>query len=314
MKRFVKRTGLFCLAVLLVLGILDVFVSYGLRKSNSNTFNNLNKVFNGEINADLVVNGSSKALVHFSPKILDSVMEINSYNLALDGTEFMVQKTQYDIYLKNNTKPKYVIQTVSSGSLVKNTEIRNQVQFAPYLNVDEINEMAKKYDGFKWYDYYVPFVRYTGEFEQIVDGSFSAFNVHLKQSSKYKGYLEKQAEWDSSFANVMEINPNGISWTFDSASIKLFRDFLEESRAKDITVFLVYPPTYHEFHSYLNNRQEILSFYKKIAEEYAIPFMDYSNCFLSQDKSYFYNSQHLNKKGAELFSQQVANDILKYLD
>lgn len=309
MKRFLRQIAVFISIVLLTFLLLDIYVSYGLRQSNSNTFENLNKIYKGELTADMVINGSSKALVHFSPKILDSALQLYSYNLALDGTEFMVQKAQYDLYLKHNKQPKYVIQTVSSGTLVKNLEIRNQVQFAPYFNLKEVRSLARKYDGFVWYDYYLPFVRYTGEFEQIVDGSFSALNIHLKKNGKYKGYLEKEAQWDSSFADFKKVNPAGIRWDFDSASITLFKDFLRESKARGIQVYLIYPPTYSEFHPYLNNRQEILDFYTEVAKEFDFPFLDYSNCLLSLDKQYFYNSQHLNKRGAELFSRLVAKDL-----
>lgn len=311
MKKFIKKLSLFGLVTLLVLAVVDVWVSYGLRKSTSNTMYTLNKIFDGKLGTDLVINGSSKALVHFSPAILDSVLNVNSYNLALDGTEFLVQNTQYNLLLKHNKPPKYVIQTVSSGTLVKNIEIRNQVQFAPYINVSEVRNLAKKYEGFECYDYYMPFVRYTGEYEQIVDGCASAFGLHLKNTAKYKGYAPRVAQWDSSFAEFKEMNSKGIRWDFDSLSISLFRQFLEANKQKGIQVFLVYPPTYYEFHSYLTNRQGILAFYKNTADEYDVPFLDYSDCYLSRDKSLFYNSQHLNKTGAELFTHLVAEDIKK---
>lgn len=43
-------------------------------------------------------------------------------------------------------------------------------------------------------------------------------------------------------------------------------------------------------------------------------FIDYSNSYLCYDKKYFYNSQHLNKTGAELFSKEVSLKIKEILN
>ncbi|GHV09600.1 hypothetical protein FACS1894162_0470 [Bacteroidia bacterium] len=49
--------------------------------------------------------------------------------------------------------------------------------------------------------------------------------------------------------------------------------------------------------------------YHGFAEKYDIPFLDYTHDPICYDTTYFYNAMHLNKKGAELFSLKLANDI-----
>lgn len=309
MKIFLKNTILFTSILALVLILMDYSVSKGLKKSQSSTFNNLNKIFNSEINADLIVNGSSKALVQISPHILDSVLNLNSYNLGMDGTEFIPQKLQFDLYLKHNKKPKTVLQIVSNTTLSKKPELFEYMKFAPYLDENEIQQVTKQYKGFSFFDYHIPFIRYAGSPNIVINGLLNYINIDIKKDTKYKGYSEKNKNWDNSFSEFVKANKNGVVMNMDANSIKLFENYLLECKKNKIPIFLVYPPTYSNSHRYINNREEIISYYNKISKKYQVPFLDYSNLSISQSKDYFYNSQHLNKKGAELFSKKLSEDI-----
>ena len=48
---------------------------------------------------------------------------------------------------------------------------------------------------------------------------------------------------------------------------------------------------------------------KLVAENEAISFLDYSKDSISFNKDYFYDSFHLNEKGANLFSNKLAMDL-----
>ena len=49
--------------------------------------------------------------------------------------------------------------------------------------------------------------------------------------------------------------------------------------------------------------------FMQIANDYGLPYLDYTYDELSYDTAYFYNTMHLNKTGADLFSRKVARDI-----
>jgi hypothetical protein len=40
-------------------------------------------------------------------------------------------------------------------------------------------------------------------------------------------------------------------------------------------------------------------------------FLDYSSDTICNNKKLFYNSQHLNSKGSEIFTKKLAKDLLK---
>ena len=98
LSKLLKNTIKFSAIVALTVYSIDFIVTKGLRKSNSIHYDNFSKIFSGSMNADLLINGSSKGYVQFSPKILDSLLLTNSYNISLDGNNFLTQNTL--IYLK----------------------------------------------------------------------------------------------------------------------------------------------------------------------------------------------------------------------
>jgi lysophospholipase L1-like esterase len=47
----------------------------------------------------------------------------------------------------------------------------------------------------------------------------------------------------------------------------------------------------------------------QISIKYKIPFIDFSKDSMSYNKEYFYNATHLNKKGADLFTEKLIKKI-----
>lgn len=309
MKKFIHQIILFTISLIITLFFMDKIVSNGLQKTKSATFNNLNKIYNGEINADLIINGSSKALVQISPIILDSILKINSYNLGMDGTEFTPQLLQYQLYQKYNTKPKTIIQIIGNTFLTKKKELYGYQKFAPYFYDKDVKELTKKYEGYSFSDYYIPFLRYSGMYSHIINGILNNFGIDLKQDTNYKGYFEQDRTWDDSFEKFTNKNKNGIINKMDSLSKVDFERYIQNSLKNKIDIILVYPPTYIKSQKLINNRGDIINYYQKIANKYDVPLLDYSNCYISNSTEFFYNSQHLNKKGAGIFTNILANEL-----
>ena len=50
---------------------------------------------------------------------------------------------------------------------------------------------------------------------------------------------------------------------------------------------------------------DVTELFKKFSKKYDIPFYDYSTDTLCFHKKYFYNALHLNKTGAEIFTNKL---------
>jgi hypothetical protein len=81
----------------------------------------------------------------------------------------------------------------------------------------------------------------------------------------------------------------------------------------EIPLVFVYSPEYIEAQELTKNRELILAKVAAIAHAHGFELWDFSNSAMCRDKANFYNSQHLNSQGADLFSSELSQRLLHYL-
>lgn len=309
MKKFILQIVILSIPFVIILSILDYFVTKGLQKTKFGDYKEWNDIYSGNLNSDIVINGSSRAWVHISPKIIDSILNVNSYNLGIDGYSFYMQLGKYNEYVQHNIKPKIIIQTLDISTLSKRDDLYNYEQFFPYIYNSSIKKITKNFIGFSFLDYNMPFYRYRNSSEIVKVGVEEYFSTTNLDNGKYKGYLGMERDWDGSFDEFKKNNPHGVVTKLDSESVELMDTFLSSCKNNNIEVIFVFTPEYIENQRISNNREEIINTYLDFAKKYDLLFFDYSKDTISYQKKYFYNSQHLNKEGAELFTEKMTNDI-----
>lgn len=314
MKRFVIKLLVFCTAPLAVLMPLWTNVDEGLRKSRYFYYAEWNDLFDGNVNADLIILGTSRAWVQFSPRILDSVLGIETYNMGMDGAPFDVQYERLKLYLRHNKKPKYIIQEVGfNTTFAVSLGLPLYQQFLPYLHDSAVWRMVKKaYPAMGVANRYFPGYKYNNQIPLIKEGIWSYLGKS-RPPLKYKGYQGQTRVWDSSFSMMVKKNPNGLKCSTDTNAVNLFKHYLTYCNANNIKVIMVYAPFYYEMNRYINNHEDIIRLINDLSQTYGAPLLDYTNCSIDSNKSYFYNSQHLNKEGSEVFSNMLAEDLKKLL-
>ncbi|MCW3121244.1 MAG: hypothetical protein JWQ38_736 [Flavipsychrobacter sp.] len=305
------RLLLFCIAPLPVLFLLAHIVDTGLKRSRHYFYSEWNDLYAGKINADLIIMGTSRAWVQISPKIIDSMMHLNSYNLGMDGAAFRLQYERFKIYLRHNRKPKYIIQEVGYTTLILNNSLSGPNQYLPYLNDTAVWRITQNSETpFDLADLYFPLYKYNNELPLIKEGIRSYFGKGV-QSAKYKGYQGKDMAWDGLFEEFKKMHPNGHEYPIDKAAVAVFTEYLDFCKANDIKVFMVYTPVYYEALKYVIKPEEVFDILRNYSATYHIPFYDHRTDSLNYSMDNFYNSQHLNRKGSEVFSRELAQEVMK---
>ena len=98
MKRFVIKISIFLAVVYAAAWGLDYSISKGLYSMEDNRFISWSEILGGEINADQVIMGNSRALSHFEPWTIDSISGLSAYNLGLGGYPINVELMKYNLY------------------------------------------------------------------------------------------------------------------------------------------------------------------------------------------------------------------------
>lgn len=315
MRQFLVRGILFGVIALGVAFVCDYVVSRGLRETRHREFAEWNDIFDGAIHADVVVSGSSRAYVQVDPVILDSLLKCTSYNLGMDGSDFLLQSARMSAYLKFNQTPAVIIQILDARLLEKLTDIFQYEQFFPYFYDSALHQVVRQYATYLPIDYRIPFLRYRNQHRLAALGLLEYLHLyHIAENRKDRGYAAVEQTWDSSFYNFTQQYPEGYHITIHPDLARAFENFLQECKTKNVTAILVYAPEYRDIRRHIINRDSVITMYRNFSTTHGVPLLDYSDSMISSNKNYFYNSQHLNKTGAEKFSRMLARDVKKIIN
>jgi hypothetical protein len=226
----------------------------------------------------------------------------------MDGHNFFMQLCRHNVLLKYNRKPKLIILSLNASTLEKRKDLYNPQQFLPYMNEPLVKSAVETYQGYNWCDYYFPLIRYFGAKSAISGALKIMMNSDCNLDDRYKGYAGQLKDWTKDLENAKKSNKT-YSVKFDSDTMKLFDKFLKDAKDAGIKIIFVYTPEYTEGQAFVENRKSVFLLFNHFATRYAIPFYDYSNDPISYEKKYFYNSQHLNSQGADLFTKKFIKDV-----
>ena len=311
MRKFITKIALFLMPFFILTYTLDYVISYYLKQTKKapGEFEVWNDIYNSNVNCDIAIYGSSRAWVHIDPKILSDILQLNVYNFGIDGHNFWLQYLRHIEFLKYNPKPKTIILSVDVFSLQKRSDLYQQEQFLPYMlwNTD-IQQYTSSYIGYKKIDYYMPLIRYAGKSSSLKDAFSNFVNNGPAKQYRYRGYKGMEKEWTNDLENAKSQKPN-YEVQLNNESIKLFHEFVLKCIAQNIELILVYTPEHIDGQKYVSNRKKIISIYKQISKENKLLFLDFSGDEICYKKEFFYNSMHLNKKGAEIFSKKLAEQV-----
>ncbi len=237
-------------------------------------------------------------------------LHTSTYNLGLDGHNFWLQYLRHSLLLKYNTKPKLIIYSLDAFTLQKREDLYNSDQFLPYMFLDDdIKEATASYTGYKPIDYELPLIRYYGKRGAIMHAMQEFIAPKNNPVMRIKGYHGQDSSWTADFENAKK-KMESYEVKLDTASIRLFERFINECKTQNIQIAFVYTPEYIEGQNFIKNRDKVMGLYTDISKKYGIPFYDYSADTISMQKKYFYNAEHLNKTGADLFTSRFIEKLI----
>ena len=287
---------IFGIILYIVLSLLDYGYSALIRTSNWRPAAAWKDVVEGNIRADVIVSGSSRAWLQVDPHILDSILCVNSYNLGIDGSPIDRQVHKYEIFRKRNAKPKLIIQNIDVWSLEYTHGYENE-QFYPFFWDKDMRNTFFRSESFTFGEKYIPLFRYHG---------MSPFKFHHKKSrTLYKGYRAQDRKWDGEAFRQQK----SIDFCLSDTTLCIFDSFLQQTKEDSIRVIFVYAPLYAGATKLIRDIDQMHKTYKDLADAYDIPILDYTDMWLCSDTTYFYNAMHLNRAGAEIYTDSLANAI-----
>ena len=304
----VARILLFLCVSLVTLGVTDYLIDRGLRRIKTSSFGVYNRIVNGEINADIIIGGSSRALNNVDSRVIQDATGLSTFNIGINGSQTDMQVAVFKTYLRHNAKPSLLIHSLDSFTFVTSRDgVWLPSQYQPYLNEDAIYQALSAIDPNTWKARYLPLYGYAAADMNFtwVTGARGLFGWSPRED-RYFGFQPRHAHWTGELARLRDNRPDGIGFKIEAEGVRGFEELMGLCRDLGIRVLLVYSPVYYEMQALENNRAEIFGRFKEIAQRYDATLWDYSGSPVCFRKDYFVNSQHLNAEGAAAFSADLA--------
>jgi len=310
MKSFLIRFTIFITILLGLSWLLDIIITQSLQKSKQLEFASWNDLRQGRIDADIIIHGSSRAWVQINPAIIENKFHRRTYNLGLDAFGFHMQYCRHLLLLKHNKQPKIIIHVLDYSLFDKGNFLFNPDQFLPFIGDSIIDTFTEQYKGIDYFDRTLPFWRYVGHQRTIRHAGKILLRPDKNIADRINGYEPQYRLWNKDLESARTLMKAGKTEPIDSAVVSLFKKYIRDCRQRNIRLILIYPPEYIEGQNFIRNRKEILDLFREIAEENDVPYFDYSTHPISWQQKYFYNTEHLNAEGSDVFTKVLCEDLL----
>jgi hypothetical protein len=300
------RILVFSVLCLFAIAGTDYLVNTGLRRITTSAFGVFNRIVKGQINAEIVISGSSRALNHFDPRVIHDETGLSTFNIGINGSQTDMQVAVLKTYLKHNARPSLVVHSLDSFTFVTSRDgVWFPGQYLPYLKEDAIYQALSVVDADTWKARYLPMYGYAVEDMNFtwLTGVAGLMGRNPKED-RYLGFQPRQAQWTGDFARFKDGKQAGVEFKIEPQGVRDFEELMGLCKELDIPVLLVYSPVYYEMQDLEINRDQIFGRFKDVAQRYGAQLWDYRRSPISFRKDYFVNSEHLNADGAAVFSAE----------
>ncbi len=308
--------------IIIISFIVAFFIQYladsGLKKMDDSIYADWNKILGGQLNSDLVILGSSRAYVSYDPLIIEKTTGLSSYNLSFNAGSYNLQGLKFESYLKKNKHPLVIIQNIDLTHFSKSNYIPEGFQFLPYLDNNKLSLGLSEINSDYSWNHYIPLFKYNPYKSFLVKGLFSLVGKEYSILPTNKGFAPKINIFKKDEHNLRRLR----ELASDTANIQLFRkkllitkEFLQKYKNDSTKIFLVWAPEYKERLEIITSivnpvKQDIV---QMVSNMPGIYFLDFSEDPINLKKEYFYDTFHLNEKGATLFSTKLSVEIDRIL-
>ena len=325
MKKFILNIILFLIVFWTVAFGLQTIIDKGLQQQQNDTYKDWNLIFNGKINSDIIILGSSRATAHFNPKIIGKKTNLQCYNIGVTAGLTVLQLAKWKAYIYNtNKKPDLLIFNVDIWSLGKRRSTLPDL--LPYSNHSCIFDKLKIFDDKFIFTRYVPLLKYKKSYKLISTGILSFFYIrNYRNYKKTRGFLandfipENIDEQLKKHKVILREFPNIKKQLYDDTlffnekhlnlGLKIIDEIINDCKKNNIQIILVQSPIYHKLQNLTPQQKNITLKFDSISKQNNIKFWNYLNNSICFNTAYFENSMHLNKNGAKYFSTMIGDSL-----
>ncbi|MCR4602492.1 MAG: hypothetical protein K5683_03015 [Prevotella sp.] len=293
-----KKILLHILVVACLFFIIDRALGFGLKilYTQSNATDEYKISYSNETTRDSILFfGSSRTLHHYVPHIFEKELGKSCYNVA----DWGIKNIYYHYGLLGNILKRYTPQAIifeihpCDWLATPYSGVERATSLAPYCGMSEACDEMLKLSGNYW-AYKLSIVRrFTGSIPNLITGKLGSMNRNLKGWKPMDGMMDTTG-----------VKAEEYPFPVDQERVALLERFITDCKSNHIKLVLAVSPMY------VCSKQDVFKFPRELAEQHNILFIDhYRDSTFVGHQEYFYDFGHLNRKGAELFSTKLSQEL-----
>ena len=249
---------------------------------------------------DALIMGSSVVLNSVNPSIIEDSINVSCFNAGANGQTIIYYRTMLNCIIKRYT-PKIILLGIRPTEFQDEKILRYNL-LVPYYHsgYNEIDSVLESSGNYEKYFLKSNFYRYNTIWFRIL-----LYNFFSDNDKSGKGFVPHEKPISPPI--LSESDP--IKYVSEN-KLSILQDIIKMCKSHNIKLFIFTPPTYCNF---IAEPMTITALQEICNKNNISYFNDVSDGDFMNHIEWFYDTSHLNKYGADVYSKILASRVKKYL-
>lgn len=291
---YIFNFSIFLLKIAILVSVIGFALSFTFEKliifkNPINGASKVNKILSKNIEDEIPIFGSSRALGNFVPSIISNKQ---CFNYGMSGAQANIWLFFLEEELKKDKHTPIIVNFDLVGFVYADGNIGNYIP-----NWDSTKDILSNKGEFY---YNIPFIKYYGQYERYLKFYINE-KANFTKVTDHGGSFEKNQLSISKFSELVKRRENtAASFDLNDELSKKFSKLIEST---DREIILVVSPYHISYFNKFRNIDEADNYLGKLQDLDNISLIDLRS-YITED-SMFLNTSHLNYKGAVKFSKRL---------
>ena len=273
-------------------------------------FDKFDVVYHDSTYYDGIYIGDSRVHFGINPKITDSILSMNTYNIGIGGANIRENIFLTQRYLENHRPPAFAIFSVGYQGILNPTHsFVNPCDYLFYTSNEATDSVLAK-EGYHTNLFkFIPVLKYTAfdDFNKLsIAEGIKGNTIVSKKGISYKGFINNQ----TNIFNLKELKNEHDSEAISYKYFSTLEKFIQLLKSHNILPIVVYPPGYSgKSVEKTIPEKKVDSVIFRYSKKYRFPIYHFDT-----DRSFtevlFSDQWHLNINGTVIYSRKIADSIL----
>ncbi len=257
---------------------------------------------------DIVILGSSRALRHYIPEVIEEKTGLSVFNAGQNGQYLLYAYTLEQLLLSRyapgiivlDVLPSFIIKTDKTGE-----EFDRLATLSPFIDNGEVRAMLTRGSMFEGLKYASHMYRYNSKILSILE------NYRSHPENVDNGY---EVIGDSRYFDRNPFILDTVQHVeIDSFKLSLLHKFIMDAKGRNVKVVASFSPVSRPVSSRVDS---VLQIYGDIFNQHNVPFINFAASEFNHyhNLDWFIDIIHMDGLGAEQFSRDFADRLLNIQD